>query len=122
MWNEELVADCPPIDAKDPNGQCFFRLVKKFPPVEKDMESLRKRQPNIELSNGTNECIVRSLSVHSSLQSAEGIKKLPAHKRKKIVKFILENHDGPVKKTLKNDHYSWWRKRESDILTKCQLI
>jgi hypothetical protein len=82
-WAEELPPNCPPAKATAPNYETFYRLVARFPPEEKDFFSHRKLFPKKKFK--TNECRVRSVSIFSEVAQCAKIRKLQAHRNKKVV-------------------------------------
>ena len=107
MWFEELPAQCPPADATTAPGM-YYRLVKTEPPTCEDFWSQRKHCPD-QLFHAT-ECIARAVSLFTTREAAEQIKKLPLHKSKKIVAIRITELAGVLKHTGQNkDHRSWWR-------------
>ncbi|OAD24065.1 hypothetical protein THIOM_000085, partial [Candidatus Thiomargarita nelsonii] len=107
-WAEDLPPKCPPEAAYAPNYETFYRLVKQFPPSEEDFYSHRKLYP--EKSFNTNECRAKSLSIFSCFNECAKLLKLPLHRHKKIVQFILPPESGVILQTGNNPaHYSWWK-------------
>ncbi|WP_345844267.1 hypothetical protein [Shewanella algae] len=121
MWFEELPERCPPTDAKTPDGQEYFRLIENEIIESDDFISHRKIWPNKAFH--VSECRARSVSVYSDIEECRAIKKLPAHKQKKIAKVILKKDDGYIKQTGQNkEHYSWWRTRSFNYETSTALV
>lgn len=118
-WIEQLPDKCPPNDAMNPNGLTFYRLTKTSPITEKDLHSQRRLQPNKSFE--IEECIVCSLSIWQNVDNCIELLKLPLHKKKLIVKFVLHSNDGLVLKTFGPNHYSWWA-TDSFNISAVQLV
>ncbi len=119
-WIEELPDNCPPKSAEKPNGE-FFRLVENNPADKDDFASHRAVWPKKKFN--VSECIARSLSIFSDVSGAEKIKKLPRHKSKSIVKFVLKKDMGLIEQTGRDKfHHSWWRNNETDILNLIEYL
>lgn len=115
IWYEVLPEQCPPVDASPCDG-VYYRIANGNPAEDSDFYSQRRMQPNKEfVGEGIDECVVRSLSVFSSLESAEKRLKLPKFKSAHIVELTLTGVDGKIKKTFGPYHYSWWRTKCFDI-------
>ncbi len=120
-WAENLPSDCPPKSAITPKYETFYRLVKQFPPTEKDFDSHRKLFPNKSFK--TNECRVRSLSIFNDLGECAKLLKLPLHKNKQIVQLVLPPESGVILQTGNNPtHYSWWKAAKFNPIPDCQSI
>ena len=117
-WAEELPPNCPPVDAVQPDNTHFYRLVESIPPRDKDFWSQRKLYPL--KSFNTTECIARSCSLLSTIESSLELIKLPTQQNKKIVKVILPPPSGRIKKTGRDvAHFSWWRVKNFDPISAC---
>jgi hypothetical protein len=119
-WAEPLPANCPPKDARPPNGEEYFRLVNKIPPQESDFYSHRKLYPKKQFS--TNECRARSVSLLRSHADCIMKMKLPRLRDKKIVSIALPPESGVVLKIGQVSHHSWWRAKHFDVLACCQQV
>ena len=107
-WAEDLPKGCPPQDAFAPTGEIFFRAVLTFPPTEVDFQSPRKLLPKRQLSN---ECEARALSVCSTIEGCQQLKKHGFFKKCLIVSIVLKKECGLVKwhpSALSETHYDWW--------------
>ena len=120
-WAEELPPHCPPDAAFPPNDDVFYRLVSQFPPEEEDFFSHRKLYPRKKFP--VDECRARSVSIFNRLEECAEILKLPAHRNKKVVKFVLPPESGVVLQTGRNQaHYSWWRSKQYDPIPACEWM
>ncbi len=117
-WTEELIDKCPPDSAFDPDGMTFYRLAKTNPVTESDFHSQRKLNPNTNFPDVC-ECIARSLSIWDDIDKCLNILKLPRHKNKAplVMKLNLVSGDGLVLQTFKENHYSWWRTTNYDVVS-----
>ena len=113
-WAEELPPDCPPDYAYPPQYDMFYRLVKDYPPEEKDFFSHRKLFPHKRFN--TDECRARSISIFNQLDNCILLLKLPAHKHKKVIQLILPPDSGVILQTGQKAHFSWWRRRHYNPL------
>lgn len=112
QWYEELPLQCPPADAIPANGN-FYRIAQDVPTKDNDYFSQRKLNP-LKTFEGIDECILRSVSVFSSIEEASKRLLLPKFRNNKIVIVRLTPKDGVIKKTFGPCHYSWWRTKEFD--------
>lgn len=111
-WFEKLPEQCPPIDAVPASGT-FYRIAKGVPTESEDYFSQRRLQPDkVFIGEGIDECIVRSVSLFSTLGDAEKRLKLPKFRKDTVVSIELHPKDGVMKKTFGPAHYSWWRSTE----------
>ncbi len=119
-WAEPLPDACPPKEAKEPNGEQYYRLVESFPPTEHDFYSQRMCYPKKVFSAG--ECIARSVSLLNSYDECLRIKKLATHKHKNeiIVGINLPQESGVIMPTFKSSHFSWWRSKNFDPIPCCE--
>jgi len=117
-WEEELPAACPPADAFQPSNMILYRLVND-PPSIGDFLSSRAEYPHRPFPD---ECVARSVSLHSDRVACESVAKLPRHQDKKVAKIVLSQDSGLVKQTFGPQHFSWWRKRSFDPLTYCEIL
>ena len=119
-WVEALPNNCPPCDATQPDNREFYRLINSNLPTPDDFISYRQLWPH-KLFNKS-ECIVRSISIFSSIENIHRVKKLTTQKDKFIAKIVLQKKDGVIKQTCADQgHYSWWRTLEFD-LNQCEVI
>lgn len=113
-WFESLPEQCPPIDATPASG-IYYRIAKGIPTESEDYFSQRRLQPGKTfLGEGIDECVVRSVSVFSSLADAQKRLRLPKFRNNVVVTIDLQPKDGVIKKTFGPCHYSWWRSIEFD--------
>jgi hypothetical protein len=115
-WAEPLPHNCPPDQAQPPNGQEFFRLVKKIPLEKSDFYSHKKLYPD---RRSRDQCIARGVSVFSDLTACKNAGKLPNLKHyTAIVKIRPPLHSGLVLQTgAQPTHYSWWLSKNYDPIS-----
>lgn len=107
-WSEELPLQCPPEKAVPPENVTFYRFVSSTPLKEEDFFSLRKMCP-AKVFN-VDECTVRAISVHDTIEASKSLLKFPRFKKMKLVEISLTPESGVVLQTGKDSsHYSWWR-------------
>lgn len=115
-WFEELPAQCPPLDAMPASGT-YYRIAKGVPTESEDYFSQRRLQPDkVFLGEGIDECIVRSVSLFSTLPDAQKRLRLPKFRKDIVVTVDLQPKDGVIKKTFGPAHYSWWRSKQFNYL------
>lgn len=108
-WFEHLPEQCPPKEAKPCNG-IYYRIAKGVPTESEDYFSQRMLQPEkIFQGEGIDECILRAVSVFDNPEMAQKRLKLPKFKSQVVIKVVLSEKDGVMKKTFGPSHYSWWR-------------
>lgn len=111
QWFEKLPQSCPPSDAKVCEGT-FYRVSHGNPAESKDFFSQQLLAPEKKFKGeGIDDCIVRAVSIFSSLDDAEQLLKLPKFKGANIAEIHFYPEDGKLKKTFKKSHYSWWRSK-----------
>ena len=110
-WFEVLPKYCPPADSTSPVGE-YFKIADGDPAKSNDFFSQRKLQPEKAFKGqGIDECITRAASLFKQLSEAQKRLKLPKFRKAVIAKVKLEEKDGLIKKTFRDSHYSWWRRR-----------
>ena len=119
-WDEELPDACPPEDAWDPEGRAFFRMVESSPPTDRDFWSHRRIWPDRKFS--TSECRARSVSLFERVDDCTKLRKLPLHKDKFVVRVRLPSGSGVLKQTGEYSHHSWWRTKEFEVLSHCEML
>ncbi|MEP2770597.1 MAG: hypothetical protein ABJH05_00525 [Fulvivirga sp.] len=107
-WIEELPNNCPPSDAKPPDGQTFYRLCQNNPPEGSDFVSLKIENPSRTFA-GVSECQLRAVSIWSDVDKCASLKKFKTLRDRVIGSITLSNEDGLIKQTNGPHHYSWWR-------------
>ena|SRR5690554_819974 len=112
-WYEELPNNCPPNDAVSPNDQEFFRLCVENPAQDSDFYSQKKENPTRNFA-GIPDCVLRSVSLWNDRNKCLKQKKFPTQKNKVLGKIKLNEEDGLIKNTFKENHYSWWRSDSFD--------
>jgi hypothetical protein len=123
QWAEPLPDSCPPVEAKSPNGEQYFRLVSTFPPAQDDFLSQTALNPIKKYFVG--ECRARSTSLFASYEECFSITKLPTHSEKNeiVVSIMLPTHCGVIMPTptlVHPSHVSWWRSYGFDPIACCQ--
>jgi len=119
-WAEPLPEHCPPSEAGDPNGRCFYRMVSAFPPDLGDFDSHQILWPEKVFSLG--ECRARSLSVWDDLTAARIPLTFGKFKNKKLALVKLPTGSGVIQKFGKPHHWSWWRSQAFQVLAHCQPV
>lgn len=108
-WAEDLPKDCPPLDAIIANNNdIFFRAVSIFPPIEHDFYSPKKLQPDKHFRN---ECEAKALSMFSTLEGCQRLRKYSFFRNHTIVSLILGEESGLIKESpspISETHYNWW--------------
>jgi hypothetical protein len=110
MWPEHFPESCPPDMALDPNGE-VYRFVSKDPPSEKDFISMRLRKPQEKFEDLEKECRACGLSVLSTLEDIEKMRRrLPPMKKKLIAIGNLGSKHGKILHTpsFESSHHTWW--------------
>jgi len=119
-WAEPLPAACPPSEAKLPNGDPYYRLVKIFPPKIDDFHSLQMLFPGRSFSNP---CRARAVSLFNSRSHCLGIRKLASHRSELVVVLDLPKESGVLMQTGKDPcHFSWWRIKSFDPVKCCKQV
>lgn len=105
-YREPLPPDCPPGDAAAVGAaRIFYRLVWNDPPADSDFWSFRALMPE---RNFRDECRARGLSVFADRKAAEELQATKGWQGSLICQVTILPNAGPIKKTGKNDHYTWW--------------
>lgn len=107
-WPNHFPEDCPPIAAKDADGEEVYRLVDQNPPSDLDFISHRLRYPNREFRD---ECKACGLSIFTKLEDSITLRKrLPALRDTLIAMGNLPNDAGKILPTpwMGNSHHTWW--------------
>ncbi len=121
-WYEELIENCPPLDAKTPIGEKYYRISKNEVATNEDFISLRRLKPQRKVN--CCECIARSISVLNGLAEAKNHMKLPRNRKlgKNIFEITLNESDGLTKKTYGPGHYSWWRSNSFNFASARKVV
>lgn len=120
-WAEDLPPQCPPLQARRPDNQEFYRLVSVLPPTERDFMSYRALFPNRTFN--VDECTARAVSLHDSARTALELMKSPKFRNSRMVKLILPPQSGVVLRTGRQPgHFSWWRTIAFDPVTSCEAV
>lgn len=121
QWFEKLPQSCPPSDAKVCEGT-FYRVSQGNPAESKDFFSQQLLAPEKQFKGeGIDDCIVRAVSIFSSLDDAKHLLKLPKFRNANIAEVSFVSEDGKLKKTFKKSHYSWWRSKSFNV-NKAKII
>jgi hypothetical protein len=115
-WSKNLPDECPPKEAFEPKKFKIYRFIKGTSLTVKDLQSQRVLQPS-KIFRGVDECVTRSLSVYSELETCRNMLKLPANKNRwqNVAEIELSANDGLIMKTFGRGHYSWWRSDKYDL-------
>lgn len=110
QWYEtDMPDECPPADAFGVNGR-FYRFVSDSP-SEDDFIPHSRLYPDRSFLGM--ECQARAISVFSSVEDCNKLRKLsPKFRNKSVAAVQLTPCDGVIMHTpssLSNAHYSWWR-------------
>lgn len=120
-WFESLPDACPPLDARIPQNEAYFRYAESNPPTENDFLSVRAMSPS-RLVKCT-ECEARSVSVWDSPeQMQEALSGLAPFRNRVPIEITLAPSSGVVKCTFKKHHYSWWRAKSYDVLQNSRVL
>ena len=122
IFSEPLPEGCPPLEARAPLDEGFFRLADSFPPTEMDFQSQKKKQPNRIFK--CSECRALALSIYKHKQECENLKSLSKAFRKKVaVKVSLNQNSGLVLHTPEDGptHHDWWMLREFNPIPYCAV-
>ena len=121
-YREQLPSGCPPKNAETiVNERSIYRLVEQKPPTIDDFKSLRAKNPDKKYS-GFAKCKASGLSVHSSEQGSEKVRKLPRFRKHKICRVTLKSGAGKIQQTGKcSFHHTWWPFADFDILANCYI-
>ena len=122
MWFETLPPDCPPNDATRPENQVLYRLVKYNPAQSCDFSSHKKLGLDTTLKSPPDPCNVCAISLFTSIEKAENLKKMRAHRGKYIAVVQLNRNAGVLKQTYQPEHYSWWRAKSYPIVDFTHVI
>ncbi len=118
FYPDDLVL--PPIDAVDTDGT-FYRLVKTLPPSANCFASTHEDQPKKHLHCKTNEEkeAVYGTTFWSDKDSLVRIKDMlaEAFKDRIIASGVLSPTMGKMKRTLCENHYTAWLKKDSNVHT-----
>lgn len=120
QWAEDLPEDCPPQDAVAPDGEVFYRAVQTIPPTERDFFSTKKL--GVLRSGYVDECNESALSIFSTLDGFQKLKKHSRFRNYLIVSLPLGKECGLIKATPSNSHqshHSWWLKAGFDPISLC---
>ena len=121
-WAEQLPKGCPPNDAFPPDQESpFYRLIEGSEPTAIDFHSHRMRWPDMNFN--AEECIARAVSIHNNIDSCKKVRKYPTQKNKKMIKIILSEKSGVIKRQGRSGgHFSWWRTKEFNALECCEVL
>lgn len=112
-WHEDLPEDCPPADARLPEGEAYYRAVRTYPPHEGDFVSQRALQPTRQFQ--VSECTARAVSLFLEAAICFTLLKLPLYTGGRVVRLELPKDAGVVKVTRPTKgHVSWWRRAGFD--------
>ena len=116
-YREELPSDCPPSTAAPvAKLRVFFRLVDRYPPNERDFDSVWKQQP-VRRSR-LDPCESRGLSLFDTVMEAQKRTSYNTLRNKIVCAVNLTPEAGPVLQTS-NHHYTWWALRDYDVIAQC---
>ena len=116
-YREDLPRDCPPAKAAPvPVSRVFFRLVERYPPTERDFDSVWKEQP--ERRGRLDPCQGRGLSLFDTAMEARKRTSYNTLRNKIVCAVNVTPEAGPVQQTSAH-HYTWWPLRDFDIIVQC---
>lgn len=115
-----LPRGCPGAEAKDSEGQIFYRLVRCDPPEASDFLSHFEMSPERDWTGL--ECKARALSLWKKTTQADKIRKLPAHRNEGYMIAALQTAPGFGLIRVKNGHVSWWRCGAFDPIEKSRIV
>lgn len=122
-WRDHLPDGCPPDDALPAHG-LVYRLVNKINFDSKDFLSRREEKPDGEWD--VSECVAGGVSIYTELHGIKRLQEMvPAMRRKKITKGILDAKHGKMKNTpsqTHSSHYTWWIPTDSQPWKVFQLV
>jgi len=119
-YRENLPTGCPPADAESiDNDRFVFRLVRQEQPTNDDFKSQRAKNP-VAKFHGVSECQALGLSVHTTKDASEKVKKLPRFRKNRICRVKLVSGAGKIQQTGScSFHHTWWPFANYDILANC---
>ena len=112
-WPEYYPNECPPDYAPSASG-VIYRFVDTNPPAGVDFVPYAQEYPNRNW--GDKECQACGLSVYTSLDDCEKVKrKIPSLRKKLTAAATLDPSQGKLMNTPSrkiNNHYTWWFPKE----------
>ncbi len=108
-WPNFFPTNCPPDDVTSAYGVTVYRLINGNSPKATDFKSYRELHPGREFK--VPECQVCSISVYTSFDDINRLKKrIPSIRKKKVSKGVPVEPAGVLKHTPSNEdsHHSWW--------------
>ena len=121
VWAEPLPENCPPNEAKEPDGDTYFRHASDCPTREEDFYSNRKLYP--ERKFRVSECVARALSVYDNDAVCVKMRNFPTLKDKFVIRITLPKESGVIQRTGNNaSHYSWWKLAAFNPIPFCSLL
>ena len=122
-YREPLPEGCPPAEASEISApRDVYRLVRNFPPTDKDFRSQRAEKPNRRF-RGVTECQARGLSVYANLDASRNAAKLPNLRGRQVCRVRLDKSAGHIQQTGRDpSHHTWWPFAAFDIIGNCSRV
>ena len=119
-YREPLPDGCPPAEASEISAsRDVYRLVRNWPPTDKDFRSQRAEKPDRQFG-GVTECRARGLSVHADPDASRNAAKLPTMRGRQVCRVRLDRGAGHIQQTGRNpSHHTWWPFAAFDIIGNC---
>ena len=116
-YREELPSGCPPEKAAPVAApRVFFRLVSRYPPAERDFDSVWQEQP--ERRGRLDPCQSSELSLFDTAMEARKRTSYNTLRDKIVCAVNVTPEAGPLLMTSAH-HYTWWPFREYDVIAQC---